>query len=184
MQIHGFVRAIACCFMLVVCGCASGPEIRVDMDPKTDLRIYRTFAFFEPVAIEGGQYATLISTRLRQATRAQLERIGFRYAADAPDLRVNFFLKVVNTQQVRSSGSGYYGYRSGYYGTWSGYPYVETVDYREGTLSIDLVDTKRKQLVWQGIAEGEVQDEALKDPGPAVDRVVTLIFSNFPYAPR
>jgi hypothetical protein len=97
---------------------------------------------------------------------------------------VNIFLKIVDKQQVRSSGSGYYSYRGGYYGTWSGYPYVETVDYREGTLSIDLVDTKRKQLVWQGIAEGEVQDEALKDPGPAVDRVVTLIFSNFPYAPR
>jgi hypothetical protein len=154
------------------------------MDPKTDLRVYRTFAFFEPVAVENSQYSTLISTRLKQATRAQLERIGFRYTEDAPDLRVNFFLKVVNKQEVRSSGSGYYSYRSSYYGTWSGYPYVETVDYREGTLSIDLVDAKRKQLVWQGIAEGEVQDEAMKDPGPAVDRVVTLIFSNFPYPPK
>jgi hypothetical protein len=187
MQIFDLVRALACCCILAVCGCASGPEIRVDMDPKTDLRVYRTFAFFEPVAVESGQYATLISTRLKQATRAQLERIGFRYLESEPDLRVNFFLKVVNKQEIRSSGSsgaGYYGYRSGYYGTWSGYPYVETIDYREGTLSIDLVDTKKKQLVWQGIAEGEVQDETLKDPGPAVDKVVALIFSNFPYAPQ
>jgi hypothetical protein len=184
MQILSLVRAVAFCSILVVCGCASGPEIRVDMDPTANMRSFKTFAFFQPVSADSSQYTTLIGSRLRQATRAQLERIGFVYSENDPDLRVNLFLKVVDKQQVRSSGSGYYSYRGGYYGTWSGYPYVETVDYREGTLSIDLVDARRKQLVWQGVAEGEVSDEALKDPGPAVEKVVTRMFSNFPNAPE
>jgi len=74
--------------------------------------------------------------------------------------------------------------RGDYYGTWTGYPYVETVDYKEGTLSVDLVDAKKKQLVWQGVAEGEVSEQAQQNPGPAIDTVVAKIFSNFPLPPQ
>jgi hypothetical protein len=184
MPTFNLLRAVLGCLMLVVCGCATGPALRMDMDPSANLQSYKTFAFFEPLSTDGGQYQTLVSSRLKQATRAQLERIGYVYSESEPDLRVNFFLKIVNKQEVRTSGSGYYAYRSRYYGTWSSYPYVDTIDYREGTLSVDLVDAKRNQLIWQSVAEGEVQDEALKNPGPALDAVVTRMFSNFPYPPK
>jgi hypothetical protein len=173
----------AWCWMLVAWGCATGPTIRVDMDATADIKAYRTFAFFDPVSTDRSSYTTLMSNRLKAATRAQLERAGYTYSESEPDLRVNFFLKVVDKQELRSS-PGSYGYRTGYYGTWAGYPYVDTVEYREGTLIIDLVDAKRKQLVWQGVAEGEVSEEAQKNPGPAVDKVVTQVFSNFPYPPK
>jgi hypothetical protein len=79
---------------------------------------------------------------------------------------------------------GYYGYRGGMYGAWGGYPYdVDTVDYREGTLSIDLVDARKNQLVWQGVAEGRVSDEVRQNPGPAIDAVIAEIFRNFPNPP-
>jgi hypothetical protein len=185
MQILRSIRTLACCFSLFVLGCATGPEIRVDMDPSTNVRSFKTFAFFEPVSTDGKHYSTLVSARLKESTRAQLERLGFVYSESEPDLRVNFFLKIVDKQEVRSSAAGgYYAYRRGGYGTWSGYPYVDTYDYREGTLSVDMVDAKRKQLVWQGVAEGEVSDESLKNPGPALDKVVTKMFSNFPSAPE
>lgn len=186
MQILSLLRAVAFSCLIALCGCATGPEVRVDVDPSVNLRNYHTFAFFEPVSTDSGSYSSLVSARLKQSTRAQLERLGFVYAeaGSEPDLRLNFFLKVVDKQRLRSEPSGYYSYRAGYYGTWGGYPYMETVDYRTGTLSIDLVDAKRKQLVWQGIAEGEVKDESLKNPGPALDKVVVRIFSNFPYAPQ
>lgn len=179
------LRVLSCAWLLALGACATGPEIRVDMDPRVNIQAYKTFAFLKPLGTDSQQYTTLASTQLMQATRTQLERLGFSYAETEPDLWVNFFLKIVDKQQVRSSGSGgYYGYRSRYYGTWSGYPYMETVDYREGTLSVDLVDAKKKQLVWQGVAEGEVSDEAMKNPGPALDSTVTKIFSNFPNAPQ
>lgn len=178
------VGAIVFAALLALSACATGPDIRVDMDPGANLKSYQTFAFFESVATDSGPYTSILSTRLKQATRAQLERLGFKYAEAEPDLQVNFFVKIEDKQRLRSTPSGYYGYRSGYYGTWGGYPYVETVDYREGTLSIDLVDAKRKQLVWQGVAEGEVKSESMKNPGPAIDAAVTKIFSNFPYAPK
>lgn len=183
MPIRRLLQTLALLFALVVCGCASGPQIRVDMDTRVNIKAYKTFAFFESVSTDGAAYSSLLSTRLKAATRAQLERLGYRYAANEPELLVNFFVKIVNKQELRSSG-GYYGYRHGYYGTWTGYPYVETIDYKQGTLSIDLVDAKQKQLVWQGVAEGEVSEESQQNPGPAIDRVVAQIFSNFPNAPQ
>lgn len=183
MPILSLVRAVACCVLLVATGCATGPTIRVDMDPSVSLGSYKTFAFFDPVATDNSKYASLASTWLKRSTRAELERLGFVYNESEPDLLVNFFLKIVDKREIRTT-SGYYGYRSYRYGTWSNYPYVDTYDYRDGTLSVDLVDAKRKQLVWQGVAEGEVRDSSLKDPGPALDKVVTQIFSNFPYEPQ
>jgi len=179
-------RLLSVLFLLLLpfaSGCASGPQIRVDMDARANMKAYRTFAFFNTVSTDGASYTSLLSSRLKAATRAQLERNGYLYSEAQPDLLVNFFLKVVQKQELRSTG-GYYGYRHGYYGTWTGYPYVETIDYKEGTLSVDLVDAKQKQLVWQGVAEGEVSEEAQQNPGPAIDNVVAKIFSNFPLPPH
>ena len=176
-------------FLLVTAGCATGPSIRVDKDPNTDLTQYKTFGFFDQVATDRAQYSTLITERLKNATRTQLERVGYTYKEQDADLRVNFYLNVTEKQEIRSTpsssvGVGYYGYRGGMYGAWGGYPYdVETVNYREGTLSIDLVDASKSQLVWQGVAEGRVSDEARKNPGPAIDAVVAEIFRNFPNPP-
>lgn len=172
--------------LLFASGCASGPDIRVDKDPGVDMSAYKTFGFFDQLATDKAQYSTLITSRLKQATRTQLEQKGYTYSETSPDLRVNFYLKVQAKQEIQSTPApvGFYGYRAGFYGAWAGYPYdVQTVNYHDGTLSIDLVDAKKDQLVWQGVAEGRVSDEARKNPGPAIDTVVAEIFSNFPNPP-
>jgi hypothetical protein len=174
---------------LFAAGCATGPTIRVDKDPSTDLTQYKTFGFFDQVATDRAQYSTILTERLKQATRIQMERVGYTETKQDPDLRVNFYVNVVQKQEIRSTpsatvGMGYYGYRGGMYGAWGGYPYdVDTVDYREGTLSIDLVDARKNQLVWQGVAEGRVSDEVRQNPGPAIDAVIAEIFRNFPNPP-
>jgi hypothetical protein len=170
-------------------GCATGPTIRVDKDPGTNMAVYKTFGFFDQLGTDRAQYSTLVTNWLKQAVRTQMERIGYRYSDQDPELRVNFFLNIAQRQEIRSSpgvgmGTGFYGYRGRMYGAWGGYPYdIETVTYQEGTLNIDLVDAKRKALVWQGLAEGRVKDESIRNPGPAIDKVVSEIFMNFPNPP-
>lgn len=67
------------------------------------------------------------------------------------------------------------------YGVWGGYPQdIQTVHYQEGTLTIDLVDAAKKQLVWQGVAQGRIHKKAVQNPGPAIDKAVTDIFAKFP----
>ena len=73
-------------------------------------------------------------------------------------------------------GYGYYGYRGGLY---SG-PEVQTVRYKVGTANIDVVDAKRKVVVWEGIAEQELTGEIMQNPQPAIDNVVAKMFTQFP----
>ena len=76
---------------------------------------------------------------------------------------------------------GYYGYRGGVYaGGLHAEPEVETVRYKVGTANIVVVDTSQRKVVWEGRAEGELTDAAMKNRQGAVDKVVTQLFAQFP----
>ena len=182
-------KSVSIC-VAIVCvsfaACATGPAVTVDQDPAIEMSSYKTFGFFTPLATDHGGYESMMTAHLKQATREQFEKHGYRFDDVHPDLRVNFYLNIVDRQEVRTNAApapGFYGYRGGYYGAWRAYPYnVETVNYQAGTLSIDLIDAKRKALVWQGIARGKVREEARKDPAQAVNNAVGEMFENFPAA--
>ncbi len=167
--------------VLTLAACAATPSVLVDRDPTADLTSYKTFAFFDRPETDGSRYSTILTQHLKQATRTELERLGYVYDEHSPELKANFFLNVEDRQELRSSPTtaGFLGPR-GYLG-WGGYD-LETVNYKAGTLRIDLVDTQRNALVWQGIAEGTVHSAALKNPGETLGRVVAEIFAGYPRA--
>jgi hypothetical protein len=171
---------------LALAACSSGPNIRTDVDPAANFAGFETFGFFDPLATDKAGYSTLLTARLKDAARRELEARGYRYDQASPDLLVNFNVNVVDKTEVSSTpsmsaGYGYYGYRAGMYGAWSGYPYdVTTTNYKQGTLTIDAVDAERKALVWQGVAEGRIKKEVMKNPAPAIDAAVAQIFQSFP----
>ena len=179
-------RVLAVCAVLVLAGCASGPSIRVDGDPAANIPGFTSFGFFSPLATDKAGYSTLLTARLKEAARRELEKHGYAYADSNPELLVNFHVNVVDKTEIRSSpsmsaGYGYYGYRAGMYGAWSGYPQdIETTNYKQGTLTIDVVDAAKKALVWQGVAEARVTKKIRENPGAAVDGIVTEILAGFP----
>jgi hypothetical protein len=158
-------------------GCAARPDIRSDRAPAVDLHGYKTFAFYEPVFPARAAYSSLAMQHLKEATREEMEKQHYVYDERNPDLRVNLLLMVVERQDFRTSPGGAVGPHGRVIGS-----NVETVRERQGTLMIDIVDAKKQQLVWQGVAEGKVGDDAVKDPGPALDRVVSEIFDAYPDA--
>jgi hypothetical protein len=166
-------------------GCASRPQVRTDHDPSANLADYKTFAFFEKLSTDQSSYTTVLTTRLKSSTQRELERRGLSMVTTNPQLLVNFNVNIQDRADVESApaAAGYYGYRTGMYGMWGSYPQdVHTTHYQQGTLAIDLVDAARRQLVWQGVAEGRISKQAAKDPQPAIDRVVTEIFAKYPVA--
>ena len=180
------LRVLAVATVAIVSGCSSGPSIRVDADPGADFSAYRTFGFFAPLATDKAGYSTLLTSRLKETAKREMQAHGYEYAASSPDLLVNFNVNVIDKTEVRSSpsmsaGYGYYGYRAGMYGSWSGYPQdVTTTNYKQGTLAIDVVDAARRQLVWQGVAEGRITKEVRENPSAAVDIAVTQVLAGFP----
>ncbi|MBV8146238.1 MAG: DUF4136 domain-containing protein, partial [Gammaproteobacteria bacterium] len=71
---------------------------------------------------------------------------------------------------------GYYGYRGGMYMG----PELQTVRYKVGTANVDVVDAKRRVVVWEGIAERELTEDVMRNPQPAIDGTVAKMFTQFP----
>jgi hypothetical protein len=170
--------------LVALAGCASAPETHADYDKTVDFAQYRSFAFFDKVGTDEADYESLTTQHLKASTRRELEARGYRYSESAPDLLVNFNASVTQQTRVRSAPmfyGGYYGYGyPGYYGFWGGYePYV--YQYDEGTLKIDIVDARRKRLVWEGVTVGRVTDKARKDRSAAIDAAVRDMFTQFPF---
>jgi hypothetical protein len=174
------LSVVAVAAFLSACA-ASGPEIRRDTNPTATFANYKTFGFFSPLATDRTGYETRLTTRLKDSTRRAMEAKGYVYRDSGADLVLNFYANVQDVQEIRSTPAsmGYYGYRHGYYGGW-GTSDIETVNYKQGTLTIDLVDAIRKILVWQATAEGRVSKEARENPGPAIDAVVTEMMGPLP----
>jgi hypothetical protein len=172
--------------LAILAGCASGPSIRSDYDRSADFASYRTYGFASELGTDRAGYSTLITNHFKRAVGHELEARGYRHAESSPDLLVNFFVAIREKTDVRSTpaptvGVGYYGYRYGLYTGWPAYSTdVQTVHYKAGTANIDVIDAGRSQLIWEGVAEGRVRDEALENPGPAVDAVVAEIFTQYP----
>lgn len=186
MRVSSWLLATAASSLLAamfLAGCASGPTVRVDQDAAANLSQYRTFGFYDRLETDKPRYSTLTSTRLKQATIRELERLGYRHDESNPDLLVNFSADISDRQDVTktpASVRGVYGYRPAAYRAWTGYAYdIDVRQYQAGTLIIDLIDAGQKRLVWRGIAEGELRKSDQKDPATTIDRAVTGIFSKF-----
>jgi len=175
--------------VLVLAGCATAPNIRSDYDHSANFTSYRTYGFPAETGTDRAGYSTLITGHFKRAVSHEMEARGYRYAAEKPDLLVNFFASSSERTEVQSTprvtfGAGYYSYRLGLYTEWPLYAHdVSTTHYKVGTASIDVVDAARKQLIWEGRAEGRLTDKMLDDPGPAIDKAVADIFAKYPVAP-
>ena len=168
---------------LAACATAGGPDVRSTFDQATDFAQYRTFGFVEPAGTDKAGYETLVTQQLKSSTRRELESRGYAFAATGPDLLVNFNASLAQQVLVTDQPvpmSGYYNYRTGTYGGWVGYePDVE--EYIQGTLNIDLVDARRNQLVWEGVAVGRITEQARQNRAAAIDNVVVEIFAKYPF---
>ncbi len=181
----GLIPATVMSLLLVLTACSSGPTIRSDFDRSADFTAYKTFNFVDPLGTDKHGYSTLVTSHFKAAAREQMESLGYTYSDASPDLLVNFFSNTENRTDIRSSPSvtasyGYYGYRSGLYMGFPMYNDTETVHYKVGTLNIDVVDAESKKLIWEGIAEGKLSDEAMENPRAAINSAVTQIFQRYP----
>ncbi|GFE81210.1 lipoprotein [Steroidobacter agaridevorans] len=183
--------AFALTAALFAAGCAttSGPKTRIDYDRSADFSVYRTYGFPKETGTDRGGYSTLVTSYLKSAMSAQMEARGYKYSEEHPDLLVNFYMNTRERTEIRpdaraSVGYGYYGYRYGLYNAWPMYDEDRTVTYKVGTLNLDIVDAEKKQLVWEGVAEGRVNEDELQNPKVAINAVVTELMRQYPGKPN
>jgi len=169
---------------LMWAGCETGPQVRSVAEPGVNLSIYRTYSFAAQPGTNRGGNVTPLTTFFETAIAREMNARGYQQVESGGDLLINFNAHVTEKADIQSTPSpgpyygyyGYYGYRGGMYAG----PEVQTVRYKVGTANVDVVDAKRKVVVWEGIAERELTDDVMRNPQPAVDGAVAKMFTQFP----
>jgi hypothetical protein len=185
------LTAMLAALAVLIAGCAAtrAPNTRVDYDKKADFSVYRTFGFPKETGTDRGGYSTLVTSYFKSSITTAMEARGYKYAEERPDLLVNFFMNTRERTELRpgpsmSSAFGYYGYRRGLYDAWPMYDDDRTVTYKIGTVNVDIVDAEKKQLIWEGVSEGRMSNEAMANPRVTVNAVVTELLRQYPGKPN
>lgn len=184
-----WLATIAACAALAA-GCASNP-VSSSWDSEADFSKYRTYSFADRGEGTEEQYQSLGAKRIEASIVRELEARGYTQAQQGAtaDLLVDYHGQLEDKQKIVSSPTptgvygGYGGYsRYGMYGVGVGYgSSVSTVDYKQGTLSIVLVDNAKKQMVWEGSIQDTVSKKELNNPSETLSNAVTQIFAPYPF---
>ena len=161
-------------FMLTSCDAV---KVNSDYDKKVDFTQFKTFAFYKS-GIDKVEISDLDKKRILHSVDDALTAKGFT-KSETPDILVNIFTKEREQVDVSRYNSGY-GYGWGY--GWNPYMWGGSTSvnkYTEGTLYIDLIDAKKKELIWQGEGEGVLtKDTNKKDE--KIKEFVTKILEQYP----
>jgi hypothetical protein len=167
-------------------GCTSAARVGVtnDFDHAVNFRAFKTWAWYpqQPKDAEGGPakgYESFLDKRMRAAVSAEMAAKGLTEVAvnAAPDIYVAYSARVEDKQQVSPyyNGLGYpYGYGYGYYGR----GYSPVTQYKAGTVVIDIVDARRKELAWRGTGQAQVNQNTIDEA--ETHRIVNGILSTYP----
>lgn len=167
--------------------CATGPSVRTDHDPTANFAQYQTWGYYQPIAMEQSGYSSWISERIRADVQKEMEARGYHFAASGADLLVNFQGVVEDKTAVwsvpRSDVQWFYSYRSrAYFAVPVWYDETQVSSYKEGTLTVDLVDGKRNRMVWTGSASSTVRSKQKPEQKLAeIDAAITGIFAKYPH---
>jgi hypothetical protein len=136
----------------------SSVSVKHDYDRGVDFQAYKTYAWSE-TEMPDDELAKnpLVKKRVQLAVDKVLGSKGYSLTeTDQADFVVVAHAGIKERMRIQDYG------RYGWYDPWWG-PYGGRVDvsyYEEGTLVIDIVDAKKKELVWRGTATGIVRKYA------------------------
>ncbi len=163
--------------LLFVLSACSSVSVYSDFDKGVDFSQYKTYAFHRK-GIDRVQISEMDKKRILQAIDLELGKKGMA-KSENPDLLINIFTKEREQVDVNQYNMGWgYGWRGGWNPyLWGGQNFVSTST--EGTLYIDLIDSKRKELIWEGEGVGYLtQNRSEKDA--RINEFVAKILAQYP----
>lgn len=169
--------------LAALAGCASSVEVDSFSDPDFSFTGYQTFFWMPPKAGMSPDDIGLSNPRVDRAVRNSIESTlvarGYVMTTDgSPDFRVAYVLSIDPRTEITQLNR-YYGYGS----DWTdAYVWPNNVQVHEdGTLIIDVIDDRTKEMVWRGIGSGEVDRTKSEDKqAKAVAEAVEKILKKFP----
>lgn len=159
---------------MILISCSS-MKVMVKYDDEVNFEDYKTYKFVQP---KHRQKQSVKDPFFKKETIAEIrplmEAKGFQEAEtiEEADLLLHFYAYVKNQSDYMPPT-----YHRGRWGRVHRVSPGHVVHYKTGTLVIDMVDAKQKELVWQGVGKG-----VLDRYNPATDLVkaVNEVLKAFP----
>ncbi len=166
--------------VLLLFALASCSSVRVysDYDKNVDFNQYKTYAY-QKSGIDKVEISDLDKKRILRAIDEQMAAKGFA-KSESPDLLINIFTKEREQVDVNQFHAGWgYGWGWGWNPWMWGGTNTSVSRYTEGTLFIDLIDNRKKELIWQGEGVG-VLTKNVDKKDERINEFVAKILAQYP----
>lgn len=176
------IRVLLVLFLISLLSACSGTKNTFDYDSSTDFSQIKTYQWNLQTSEAFAKANPLIDKRIISAIEDSLSRKGV-VKAESADIKVSYmvgFEKKLKTGGL-SAGVGMSVGKSnrGHINLSSGNQVKQTI---EGTLIIDMTDTKNNDLIWRSTTVKPVKDRdaSPEDSKKRIGQLVYQMFENFP----
>ncbi len=164
-------------------------QVNSDFDKSTDFSKYKTYSFAGWQKDSDKLLNDFDKKRITDALISEFQIRGLNYVESGGDAAITLYLVLKSKTDVTAytnynGGMGYsgrWGYSRGY-GMNSATTSVDTYDYLEGTLIVDMYDTTDKNLIWQGDITAVVQEKTAKRE-KTIPKKMKKLMKKFPVKP-
>ncbi|KPM31149.1 Putative lipoprotein [Croceitalea dokdonensis DOKDO 023] len=188
---------VALVALMALSSCSS-VRVLADYDKETDFNTFKTYAFYK-TGIDKAQISDLDKKRILKAIEAEMDSRGF-VKSQNPDLLVSIFTKEREQVDIYNNNFGWggwgwgglgwggfgwggWGFGPGWGWGWGGGFGPDVATRTEGSLYIDLIDTKNKELVWQGRGVGTLNNtKNIEKKEERIKKFVSQILEAYPPA--
>ena len=164
--------------VLAAAGCST-LSISTDFDKAADFSSYKTFTWKDTGELKD----SLWTKRIEGVFCDTLAAKGLKRVDSGGDLWVAAHPRLSKETQINTYNTGW-GYGYGWYGYGGmGMATTTVTEIPVGTLMIDLVDAKKKELVWRGVASDTLNTDpsrTAEDREKKLREVAAKMFEGYP----
>jgi len=178
------ILALPILALLFLSSCVS-VRVLSDYDKDANFNSYKTYAFYK-TGIDKAHISDLDKKRILKAIDAEMSSRGMTKSED-PSLLISIFTKekeqvdIYNNYWGGMYGWGWSPYYYGGFGPGWGWNSPAVSTRTQGSLYIDLIDAKNKELVWQGKGVGTLNNTRnIERKEERIREFVTEILQQYP----
>ena len=164
------IPVLALIIILSLSGCGPSLALDRDFDPGYN---YKEIKFYKWKMIKYPRHGASRVNRFKAAINEKMANLGFKESIEKPDFEI--LIRGFTKEKANMTTMGYS------YGRYWGGTNVNVSLSKEGTVVIELIDTKKKEVFWQGVVEGTVEvDLSSTEMRKKYAEIAEELFSDFP----
>ena len=160
-------------FLAILTGCSES-RIEYDYDTEADFTNLNSFDWLtSPEEVRENE---LVAKRVRNAVNRNLTAKGFRKVSESPDLLIALYIGRQLKRDYLDSGYSYPEHTA-----YQPRDPIRAYEYEEGTLTLDFVNFRTKELVFRGTARAVINPATTpQERKKKIDEAVSKILEKFP----